>query len=83
MSTLLNLSGLILAVYAGFTSLPWYFIFISAGLLILGWVSVRIHQIPNILSEGGMFALPKIIFYQMVIYSIVTAPTYYIASLFS
>jgi hypothetical protein len=77
------LSGLLVAGYAGVTSLPWYFIFISASILGFGWMLARIPQIPNMLSESGIFGVPKLIFYQVMIYSILTAPVYFISSLFS
>ncbi|OOZ47042.1 hypothetical protein [Solemya velum gill symbiont] len=74
------LIGIVLAGYAGYTGLDWYFIFISSIIMAVGYFIIRASQIRGIISDDGAVAFPKLLFIQVVTYSIVTAPVYFIAA---
>ena len=75
--------GLGLAGFAGYTNLNFYFIFISSLIMAIGYFIVRAPQIQAVVARDGALAVPKMLILQMAVYSIVTAPIYFVASLFS
>ncbi|MEW8685640.1 MAG: hypothetical protein AB2556_07510 [Candidatus Thiodiazotropha sp.] len=79
MGGIFYLLGVILAGYAGYVGLDWYFIFISSLIMVLGYFISRAAQINGIVSNEGAIALPKLLIIQVVIYSVITAPVYFIA----
>jgi len=84
MGMIFFIAGVALAAYAGYTGLEWYFILISSFLMTIGWCFIRASFVLSIISEDGFFvAIPKLLLIQIVIYSIITTPTYFIALFFS
>ncbi|MEW8646573.1 MAG: hypothetical protein AB2563_10780 [Candidatus Thiodiazotropha endolucinida] len=79
MGGIFYLLGIILAGYAGYAGLDWFFIFISSLIMVLGYFINRAAQINGIVSNDGAIALPKLLIIQVVIYSVITAPVYFIA----
>ena len=77
------LMAFILAGCAGYNQLRWYFIFISALIMAIGHSVIRAPQIYSIVSSDGIVAIPKLLFYQILIYSILTAPVYFVAPFFN
>lgn len=75
--------GVGLAAYAGYGNLQWYFIFISSLIMAIGYSIIRAPQIHGVVSKDGIFAIPKLLSIQVVLYSIITAPVYFIAALFN
>jgi len=71
------LIGIALAFYAGLNELQWYFIFISSLIMTIGWFIIRAPQIHDKVPEVVSF--PKLLSIQVIIFSIITAPTYFIA----
>jgi hypothetical protein len=83
MGGLFYLAGVILAAYSGLSALPWYFFLISSGVMVLGYLIIRSPQIHEILSRDGVMALPKLLVYQLLTFSVITAPIFFISSLMS
>ena len=83
MGGLFYLAGVILAAYSGLSGLPWYFFLISSGVMVLGYLIIRSPQIHEILSRDGVMALPKLLVYQLLTFSVITAPIFFISSLMS
>jgi hypothetical protein len=83
MSGLFFLAGAILAAYSGLSALPWYFVLISSGVMVLGYLIIRAPQIHGILSRDGVMALPKLLVIQLLTFSVITAPIFFISSLMS
>ena len=77
------LIGIALAGYAGYSNLHWYFIFISSLIMAIGYFIIRAPQIHGIVSSDGVAAIPKLLSIQIIIYSIVTAPLYFISTVFN
>ena len=82
MGGILYLIGIALAGYAGYSGFQWYFIFLSSLIMAVGYFIIRAPQIHGIVSNNGSAAIIKLLITQVVIYSIVTAPVYFIAALF-
>ena len=80
MGETLYLIGVVLSGYAGYSGLQWYFIFISSLIMTLGYFIIRAPTIRGIYAADGIVAIPKLLFIQIIMYSIVTAPVYFIAS---
>lgn len=80
MGAILSILGAGLAGFAGYTGLSWIFIFISSALYAIGYFIIRAPQIRNLTADGSV---AKLFLIQLVIYSIVTGPIYFIASLLS
>jgi hypothetical protein len=83
MGGLFFLAGVILAAYSGLSALPWYFVLISSGVIVLGYLIIRAPQIHGILSRDGVMALPKLLVIQLLTFSVITAPIFFISSLMS
>ncbi|MCG7930892.1 MAG: hypothetical protein N0E44_12650 [Candidatus Thiodiazotropha lotti] len=83
MGNLFYLLGVLLAGYTGYSGFDWYYIFISSLIMTVGFFIVRSSQIQGIISNDGVFALPKLLIIQIVIYSIITTPIFFIGALFS
>lgn len=83
MGNLLYLAGAVLAVASGISGLPWFLIFFSSGVMALGYLIIRAPQIQGMSNGQGIMGLPKLLVIQIAVYSIVTAPLYFISSLFS
>lgn len=83
MGGIFYLAGAVLAGYAGYVGLVWYFIFIASLLMAVGYFIVRAPQIHGIVSQDGAVAIPKLLLIQVVGMSIITAPIYFVASLFN
>ena len=75
--------GITLAAYAGYSNLAWYFIFISSLIMVIGYSIIRAPQIHASVSRVGIVELPKLLSIQIIAYLIITAPVYFIASLFN
>lgn len=83
MGGIFYLIGVALAGYAGYGGLEWYFIFISSLIMAVGYFIIRAPQIHGIVSSDGAIAIPKLLILQIIVYSIITAPVYFIATLVS
>lgn len=83
MGTLFYLLGIGLAGFAGVSGQSLVYIPVSCALMIVGYFFIRAPQMYNIFQEHGIFMILKIIISQIFVYSIITAPTYFIARLFS
>jgi hypothetical protein len=83
MSGIFFLVGVGLAGFAGYSGLEWYFIFISSLIMAIGYFIVRAPQIHGIVSNDGAIAVPKLIIIQIVTYSVITIPVYFIATIFN
>lgn len=83
MGAIFYLIGVILAGYAGYSNLQWYFIFISSLIMAIGYFIIRAPQIHGIVSNNGVVAIPRLLLIQVVMYSIITAPVYFIATFFN
>jgi hypothetical protein len=77
------LIGIALAGFAGYRNLPWYFILFSSLTMAVGYYIIRAPQIQGVVSRDGVSSIPKLLSIQIVLYSIITAPIYFIASIFS
>lgn len=82
MGGIFYLAGIGLAGFAGYSGLEWFFIFIASAIMAIGYFIIRAPQIHGIVSSDGAIAIPKLLVLQMVMYSILTAPVYFIATLF-
>ena len=83
MGNVLYLTGVILAVASGILGLPWFFILLSSSVMVLGYLIIRAPQIYVMINAQGIIVLPKLLAIQIAVHSIVTAPLYFISSLFS
>lgn len=83
MGNIFYLIGMGLAAYAGYTGFEWYFILIASLIMAIGYLIIRAPQIYGIISSDGAFALPKILLLQVIGYSILTTPIYFISTLFN
>ena len=77
------LVGVVLAAYAGYNGLQWYFIFISSLIMTIGYFIIRAPTIHGIVSRDGVLAIPKLSLVQLIVYSVITAPVYFIAGIFN
>lgn len=75
--------GIGLAGFAGYSGLKWYFIVIASLIMAVGYFIIRAPQIHGIVSSDGAIALPKLLVMQIIMYSILTTPIYFIAALFN
>ena len=82
MGGIFYLIGIALAGFAGYNNLQWYFILISSFVMAIGYYIIRAPQIQRIVSRDGASSLPKLLSIQIVLYSVITAPVYFIASIF-
>jgi hypothetical protein len=82
MGGIFYLIGVALAGFAGYSNLQWYFIFISSLTMAIGYFIIRAPQIHGIYSSDGVGAIPKLLTIQVIIFSIITAPVYFIAAFF-
>lgn len=84
MSLILYIAGFVLAVYAGYAGLHWYFIFITSLIMAVGWfIANRGRAAQTAYNRDGIMAIPKLIFIQIVMYAIITAPAYFVGSFFA
>jgi hypothetical protein len=83
LSGLFYLAGVILAGYAGYSGLEWFFIFITSFIMAVGYFIARAPQIHGFVVEDGFLAIPKLALIQIMLYAIVTAPVYFIARMLS
>ena len=83
MGGIFYLVGIALSAYAGYSGLQWYFIFISSLIMAIGYFIIRAPTIHGIVSRDGVIAIPKLLFIQFIMYSIVTTPVYFIAGIFN
>ena len=79
MGGIFYLAGVILAGYFGYAGYAWYFLFIAALVMVIGYFIIRAPQIHGIVSERGATAIPSLLIIQMIPYSIVTAAVFFIA----
>ena len=77
------LIGVVLAGYAGYKGLEWYFIFFSSLIMAIGYLIIRAPQIHGLVSQDGAVAIPKMLLIQVLMYAIITAPIYFIAKVIS
>ena len=82
MGAIFYLIGFALAGFAGYSNLQWYFIFISSLTMAIGYFIIREPQIHGIVSNDGFVVIPKLLSMQVVLYSIITAPIYFIVGFF-
>lgn len=86
MGGIFYLAGVVLAGYFGYfgyVGFAWYFLFIAAFVMVVGYLIIRAPQIHGIVSEKGVLSIPSLLLIQMIPYSIVTAVVYFIASFVS
>lgn len=83
MGGIFYLAGVALAGFAGYSSLDWYLIFISSLIMAVGYFIIRAPQIHGIVSNDGAIAIPKLLIIQIVGFSIVTTPVYFVAAAFN
>ena len=83
MGGIFYLIGVVVAGYAGYDGLEWYFIFIASLIMTVGYFIIRAPQIHGIVSSDGAVALPKLLLIQIVVYSVITAPVFFIAAAFN
>ncbi len=83
MGGIFYLVGIVLSAYAGYSGLQWYFIFISSLIMAIGYFIIRAPTMHGIASRDGAIAIPKLLIIQLTMYSIVTAPIYFIAGIFN
>ena len=83
MGGIFYIAGIGLAGFAGYSGLAWYFIVIASFVMAIGWFIIRAPQIRGLISSDGAVAIPKLLAMQLVIYSLITAPVYFIATLIS
>ena len=57
------LIGIILAGYAGYNGFQWYFIFISALIMAIGYSIIRAPQMHGAASRDGAKAIPQLLFF--------------------
>lgn len=81
MGAVFYIVGLVIVGYAGYSGLQWYFIFIASGIMAIGWATMRSSAASNIFNEDGGVGLVQLGLIQVLLYSIITAPVYFIASL--
>ncbi len=72
-----------LAGYAGYSNLQWYFVFIASLIMAICYFIIRAPQIYGFISRDGVGVIPKLLISQIILFSIITAPVYYIATLLS
>ena len=80
MGVVFYIAGAGLAAFAGYSGLDWYFIFIAALLMAIGWFFTRAPQLHGEVSEKGSAVILKLLPMQIIGYSIITAPVYFVAS---
>lgn len=68
--------AILIAGYSGYNNLEWYFIIISSIAFSIGWYFARLNAIPTIIQHGAVL---KLIFYQIIIYSIPSSIIFFIA----
>lgn len=78
MGGILYIIGISLAGYAGYNGFQWYFIFISSVIMAMGYFIIRAPQIRRVIADDGIVAIPRFLAIYVVIYSIITAPVYFI-----
>jgi len=78
--SLFFLAGVILAAYSGLSAFPWYFFLISSGVMVLGYLVVRLPQIRAITSGQGVMGLPRLLAIQICMFSFITAPIFFVSS---
>ena len=83
MGAIFYLAGIGLAGFAGYSGLEWFFIFIASSIMAIGYFIIRAPQIHGIVSNDGAIAIPKLLILQVIVYSVMTAPVYFIATLLS
>ncbi len=83
MGGIFYLAGVGLAGYAGYSNLGWYFIFIFSLVMGVGYFIIRAPQISNAVSTDGVAAIPPLLLMQIIIYSIITTPIYFVATIFN
>ncbi len=83
MGGIFYLFGVGLAGFAGYSNLEWYFIFISSLIMAIGYFIIRAPQIHGIIVSDGAIAMPKLLILQIAAHSIMTAPVYFIATVFN
>lgn len=77
------LIGLVLAGYAGYSNLQWYFIFISSAIMTIGYLVIRAPQIQSLVVHDGVIATIKLLSILVIMYLIITTPVYFIAAFFN
>ena len=83
MGAILYIVGVSLAGYAGYSDFQWYFIFISSAIMAAGYFIIRAPQMGAIIGDVGISVIPKLLVMQIIVYSIITAPVYFIAAYFN
>ena len=83
MGGMFYLAGIVLAGFAGYSGLEWYFIFISSLIMAVGYFIIRAPQISGVVASDGAIAIPKLLVMQIIMYSIITAPIYFITGIFN
>lgn len=83
MGGIFYLVGIGLAGFAGYSGLAWYFILISSLIMAIGWFIIRAPQVGGLVSRDGAVTIPKLLIMQIIIYLVITAPIFFIATLIS
>lgn len=80
---LFYLAGIAFAGYAGYVGGAWFVIFVSSFIMTIGYFIIRGPQIQNITAGQGVLAPFKLWLIQNILYSAVTAPVFFIGTLFN
>lgn len=75
--------GVALAGFAGYSDLQWYFIFISSLVMAIGHLVIRSSIYYSTFTNDGVGAILKLLVLQIIGYSIITAPVYFVVSFFT
>ena len=81
MGGLFYIAGIALAGYAGYVGGAWFVIFVASFLMTIGYFIIRAPQIHAITAGQGVLAPFKLWLIQTVLYSVITAPVFFIGTL--
>lgn len=71
--------GVTLAGYAGWTGLEWYFLFAASGLMAIGYFISKAAQIAEMTAGDGVTGKIKLFFMELVFYTVISAPVFFVA----
>jgi len=78
MGNLFYLLGAILAGTTGYLHYTWLFIFVASLIMATGWAIIRRPQIVNLYYQDGIKGLLKMAMIQVIMYSAITTPLYFL-----
>ena len=83
MGGIFYLIGIVIACFAGYSGFEWFFIFIASSTMAVGYFIMRAPQMYGAIADHGAIVIPKLLLTQIVFWSIITTPFYFIATIFS